>query len=155
MKSKKFLLVMLISCIAMVGCATQNSKGQNYQEPDYPDEIEAEPPSGLGFDLTNEDVFESGYFCIQYDTFSSADIFFESTNTTDSDVEWSVYIVDNELSSDGVEKMIDTQEPVAVNEGSAGINGGQWIYVFCNVNSKTASEPTNSSFKLYSFRDYI
>lgn len=66
---------------------------------------------------------------------------------------WSVYIVDEELSIEEIDNL-STQNPVAINEGSARVNGGQWIYVLCNINSKTTSEASNSTFRFYSFRDY-
>lgn len=118
------------------------------------DEVEPEPPVSLGFEITNEDVFEKGYYSTQYNDFSSADIYFESNNEPDSDIEWRVYITDEEVGPDEMEELL-SQQPVAVNSGSSHIVNGQWIYIICNINSETADEPAESSFSSYSVRDYI
>ena len=170
MSKKTFIGIIAILIITVTGCGKQMSsklsndevdnagghtaQSANYQVPDLPDDVDCEPPAGLGIDLSNEEIFETGYYCIQYDSFDGANIFFESNNEKDSDVEWSVYIVDEELSIEEIDNL-STQNPVAINEGSTSVNGGQWIYVLCNINSKTASEPSNSSFRFYSFRDYV
>ncbi len=155
MKRKIFLGIISILLFIFTGCGNQNAAhSTNNGVIDLPDGVEEEPPAGMGFELTNEDVFETGYYYVQYDSFDGAKIFFESNNEPDSNIEWSVYIVDNELSAEEIEAL-PSQNQVAINEGSANISGGQWIYVLCNINSKTASSPINATFKLYSFRDYI
>jgi hypothetical protein len=35
----------------------------NYKAPDMPDYMEHEPPAGMGFDISNEDIFEKGLLC--------------------------------------------------------------------------------------------
>ena len=124
-----------------------------FNVPPFPDGIEEEPPSGLGFTITNEEIFETGYYVMHYDLFG-AGVFWETTGAEDSDIEWKVYFTDEELTDEGIEELSKT-EPISVNDGSEWIKEGQWIYVICSVNSKTASEPEDSTFRLYSFRDYI
>lgn len=155
MKKRVSIFILLAMVLALTACTgqTQNN-GNNNQNPDFQDDIEMEPPSGPGIDLTNADVFETGYYCMQYDTFNGAYLYFSSTNVSDPAVEWSVYIINNELSEEDAKKMVNLPEPFAINEGSAHIREGQWIYVYCNINSETASEPTDSSFNMYSLRDY-
>ncbi|MGN0325901.1 MAG: hypothetical protein ACI4DW_06300 [Lachnospiraceae bacterium] len=166
MSKKTYFGILAIMIITITGCGKQidsklsddNGGGHTtqstyYQVSDLPDDMDHEPPAGLGIDLSNEEIFETGYYCIQYDSFEEANIFFESNNEKDADIEWSVYIVDEELSIEEIGDL-STQDPVAINEGSARVNGGQWIYVLCNINSKTASEPSNSTFRFYSFRNY-
>lgn len=152
---KYFSLFVLLSVMSLFfGCSNKMvAQPVNSVEDDSDDYIYDEPPAGMGFDLANEDVFDTGFYHVQYDTFNSAFIYFESNNEPDSDVEWSVYIVDNELEDKELDELL-TQEPIAINEGSADIQSGQWIYVFCNINSVTAKSPSDSTFKLYSFRDY-
>lgn len=154
MKKKYFAWIALLLMMCVVtGCGnskTGQSTNIKVDDPDYYDNV---PPTGMGFDLSNEDVFETGYYHVMFDTFSSAVIYFESNNEQDSDIEWAVYITDHELNDEEIDELLN-QEPIAINEGSADINAEQWIYVFCNINSKTSASPTNSTFKLYSLRDY-
>lgn len=155
MKKKVSIVILFILALALVACTGKPKSNGSNQVPNLPDDIEMEPPSGPSIDLTNADVFETGYYCMRYDTFDGAYLYISSTNVSDLSVEWKVYILDNEISEEEAEKLVDTQEPIAINDGSTHICEGQWIYVFCNINSKTASEPTDSSFNMYSMRDYI
>ena len=136
-----------------VSTSATTTKSSHYKAPDFPDDIDHEPPQGMGFDISNKDVFEKGYYAVQYDTFSGAYIFWSSTNESGSDIEWSVYLSDKELTEEEIKEMSET-EPLAVNEGSDAISEGQWIYVLCSINKETASEPVDSTFHLSSFRDY-
>ena len=96
---------------------------------------------------------EKGYYAVQYESFTTAYFFWSSTNKSESDIEWSVYLSDKELSDDEVKELSKT-EPLAVNEGSDAICRGQWIYVLCSLNKETASNPVDSTFRLWSFRAY-
>ena len=58
-----------------LGYQTTTTKSSNFKAPDFPDDIEHEPPQGEGFDITNEDIFEKGYYAFQFDSFSDAYIF--------------------------------------------------------------------------------
>ena len=136
-----------------LGYQTTTTKSSNFKAPDFPDDIEHEPPQGEGFDITNEDIFEKGYYAFQFDSFSDAYIFWGMKNNSDVDIEWSVYRVDNELSEDEIKELAKT-EPLAINEGSDSISEGQWIYVLCNINKETASAPVDSTFYLSSYRGY-
>jgi hypothetical protein len=118
-----------------------------------PDYVEHEPPAGMGFDISNEDIFEKGYYAVQYDTFLGAYFSWSSTNNSDSDIEWSVYVSDNELSEDEIKDLSETKS-LGVNEGSDEVARGQWIIVICNINKETADAPVDSTFHLYSYRDY-
>ena len=130
-----------------------SAKTSNYKTPDMPDVIYDEPPSGMGFDISNEDIFEKGYYAVQYNSFTSAYFFWSSANNSGSDIEWSVYLSDKELTEDEIKELSKTK-PLAVNEGSDSIQEGQWIYVLCSINKETASAPVDSTFHLSSFRDY-
>ena len=131
-----------------------STRSSNYKAPDFPENMDHEPPQGMGFDISNEDIFEKGYYAVQYDSFTSAYFFWSSTNNSGSDIEWNVYLTDEELSEDEVKELSKT-EPLAVNEGSDSIREGQWIYVLCSINKETASAPVDSTFHLSSYRDYI
>ena len=115
--------------------------------------MDHEPPQGMGFDISNKDIFEKGYYAVQYDSFSGAYFFWSSTNVSESGIEWSVYLSDKELSEDEIKELSKTK-PLAVNEGSDAISEGQWIYVLCSINKDTASAPVDSTFHLSSFRAY-
>ena len=136
-----------------VSTSVTSAKSSNFKAPDLPENMEHEPPQGLGFDISNKDIFEKGYYAVQYDSFSIAYFAWSSTNESGSDIEWSVYLSDNELSEDEIKELSNTK-PLAVNEGSDAICEGQWIYVLCNINKETASSPVESTFHLSSFRAY-
>ena len=38
-----------------------STRSSNFKAPDFPEGMDHEPPQGLGFDISNEDVFEKGY----------------------------------------------------------------------------------------------
>ena len=131
----------------------KSTKSSNFKAPDLPDDIEHEPPQGMGFDISNADIFEKGYYAVKYDSFDGAYFFWSSKNNSGSDIEWSVYLSDKELSEEEIKELAKTK-PLAVNEGSDSIREGQWIYVLCNINKETASDPVDATFHLSSFRDY-
>ena len=55
-----------------------------------------------------------------------------------SDIAWSVYLSDKELSEDEIKELSKTEQ-LAVNEGSDAIRESQWIYVLCRINKETDS----------------
>lgn len=136
-----------------VPTSATSTRSSNFKAPDMPDDPDHEPPQGMGFDISNEDIFEKGYYAVQYDSFTSAYFFWSSTNNSGSAIEWSVYLSDTELTEDEIKELSKTK-PLAVNEGSDSIYEGQWIYVLCSVNKETAKAPVDSAFHLSSFRDY-
>ena len=136
-----------------ISTSVTSAKSSNFKAPDLPENMEHEPPQGLGFDISNKDIFEKGYYAVQYDSFSIAYFAWSSTNESGSDIEWSVYLSDKELSEDEIKELSKTK-PLAVNEGSDSIREGQWIYVLCSINKETASAPVDATFHLSSFRDY-
>ena len=40
-------------------------KSSNFKAPDLPEGMDHEPPQGMGFDISNEDIFEKGYYAVQ------------------------------------------------------------------------------------------
>ena len=166
MLNKKHILIFIfiaVSVFALSACSKEtdpqasssatSTKSSNYKAPDMPDNMEHEPPSGMGFDISNEDIFEKGYYAVQYDTFSGAYFAWSMTNNSDSDIEWSVYVSDKELSEDEIKELSKTKS-LGVNEGSDAVAEGQWIIVICSINKETAGAPVDSRFHLSSFRDY-
>ena len=138
---------------AQISTSAASTSSSNFNAPDFPENMDDEPPQGMGFDISNEDIFETGYYAIQYDSFATAYFFWSSTNNSESNIEWSVYLSDNELTEDEIDDLSKT-ESLGVNEGSNAICEGQWIYVLCNINKETASVPADSIFRLSSFRAY-
>ena len=136
-----------------VSTSATSTRSSNFKAPDMPDDMDHEPPQGMGFDISNKDIFEKGYYAVQYDSFTMAYFAWSSTNESGSDIEWSVYLSDKELSEDEIKELSKTK-PLAVNEGSDAIEEGQWIYVLCNINKETATDPVDSTFHLSSFRAY-
>ena len=166
MQNKKHILIyILIAGILFTLSACSNgtetkasssaktTRSSNFKAPDMPDDMDHEPPQGLTFDISNKDIFEKGYYAVKFDTFTSAYFFWSSKNNSGSDIEWSVYLSDKELSEDEIKELSKTK-PLAVNEGSDAIREGQWIYVLCSINKETASAPVDATFHLSSFRDY-
>ena len=164
-KNNVFGMIILIAAIifTMPACSNRtdtkassyavSTRSSNFKAPDMPDDMDHEPPSGMGFDISNEDIFEKGYYAVKYDSFDGAYFFWSSKNNSGSDIEWSVYLSDKELSEEEIKELAKTK-PLAVNEGSDSIREGQWIYVLCNINKETASAPVDATFHLSSFRDY-
>ena len=136
-----------------VTASPTSTKSSNYKAPDMPDNMEHEPPQGMGFDISNEDIFEKGYYAVQYDSFSGAYFSWSMKNNSDADIEWSVYVSDKELSEEEIKELSKTKS-LGINEGSDAVAEGQWIYVLCSVNKETASAPVDSTFHLSSFRNY-
>ena len=130
-----------------------STRSSNFKAPDMPDDMDHEPPQGLTFDISNKDIFEKGYYAVQFNSFAGAYFSWSSKNNSGSDIEWRVYLSDKELPEDEIKELSKTK-PLAVNEGSDSIREGQWIYVLCSINKETASAPVNATFHLSSFRDY-
>ena len=61
-----------------VSTSVTSTKSSNFKAPDFPDGMDHEPPQGMGFDISNEDIFEKGYYAVQYDSFSGAYFFWSS-----------------------------------------------------------------------------
>lgn len=136
-----------------VSASAASTRSSNFKAPDMPDDMDHEPPQGLTFDISNKDIFEKGYYAVQFNSFTGAYFSWSSKNNSGSDIEWSVYLSDKELSEDEIKELSKTK-PLAVNEGSDSIREGQWIYVLCSINKETASAPVDAAFHLSSFRDY-
>ena len=152
-----FMLFLLCSCSnvaeTQVTTTAASTRSSNFKAPDFPENMEHEPPQGMGFDISNEDIFEKGYYAVQYDSFEGAYLYWSTKNNSGSDIEWSVYLSDKELSEDEIKELAKTKS-LGVNEGSDSIREGQWIYVLCSINKETASAPVDATFHLSSFRDY-
>lgn len=121
--------------------------------PNLPDDIEHEPPTGILVDIMNEDIFETGYYAYHFDIFSSAVAYINSDNDAESDTEWKIYVSDKELTEAEIYALEDT-EPAIVNTGEVNIYSDQWIYILCNINSKTATAPSGSHINITCMRDY-
>ena len=55
-----------------VSTSAASTRSSNFKAPDFPEGMDHEPPQGMGFDISNEDVFEKGYYAVQYDSFPGA-----------------------------------------------------------------------------------
>ena len=152
-----FMLFLLCSCSnvaeTQVTTTAASTRSSNFKAPDFPENMEHEPPQGMGFDISNADIFEKGYYAVKYESFDGAYFYWSSKNNSGSDIEWSVYLSDKELSEDEIKELSKTKS-LGVNEGSDSILEGQWIYVLCSINKETASAPVDATFHLSSFRDY-
>ena len=152
-----FMLFLLCSCSnvaeTQVTTTAASTRSSNFKAPDFPEHMDHEPPQGMGFDISNEDIFEKGYYAVQYDSFEGAYLYWSTKNNSGSDIEWSVYLSDKELSEEEIKELSKTKS-LGVNEGSDSIREGQWIYVLCSINKETASAPVDATFHLSSFRDY-
>ena len=153
MHNKKHILIYILIAAAVfvlsacsngtdtqVSTTAASTRSSNFKAPDFPENMEHEPPQGMGFDISNEDIFEKGYYAVQYDSFEGAYLYWSTKNNSGSDIEWSVYLSDKELSEDEIKELAKTKS-LGVNEGSDSIREGQWIYVLCSINKETASAP--------------
>ena len=132
-----------------------DGKAADNIDKDFP-EVEPEPAVIMDFSFTNQEIFETGYYAYQFDntTMEDANVYFHQNNVAGSDVEWKVYVVDNELTAEEVEQLAE-QEPITIDQGATCIKTGQWIYVLCNINSKTADDPSDASFSACGYATYI
>ena len=131
----------------------QNDEKNGIDGPIFPDNMDHEPPSCILVDICNEDIFEKGYYEYYFEFFTDGVCYIGSTNEPESDIEWKVYISDVKLSEEEIYALEGT-EPIAVNKGEADIERGQWIYILCNVNSKTSDTPSSSNFSIITYRGY-
>lgn len=106
-----------------------------------------EPCTCILFNITNGDVFETGYYGmkVEYTMSSNGEVYFKKK--TNDDLEWKVYVLDEEL-TDGYEALED-MEPALVNDGELELEEGQWIYVYCNCNSLTGGNPVNAEYEAW------
>lgn len=86
---------------------------------------------------------------IQLDT---SNIFSDSLSFTrykNYDIDWKVYVLDEEL-EDGFD-LLENMTPAVVNEGEVKISDGQWIYIWCSCNSSNKNEPTDGFYQVWYF----
>ena len=107
--------------------------------------------------ITNEDVFDDGYYGMQfkYDdrepSFAekiTVNIYFDSNGNPDTN--WEVFVTEYQLGTLSYFKHV---EPVLTNEGSIEIVSGEWIYVHCTCNAETYDVPSNGSIKAFYYED--
>ena len=100
-------------------------------------------PAAFLIQVSGEDVFEKGYKGEKFTGTTTVNFAFK-TPPADNAV-WSVYIADDELSDEEAQKLKNT-DPVLTGEGKLDVKYGQWIYIFCDVNSETAEEPSKTVY---------
>ena len=52
-----------------VSASAASTRSSNFKAPDMPDDMDHEPPQGLTFDISNKDIFEKGYYAVQFNSF--------------------------------------------------------------------------------------
>ena len=82
---------------------------------------------------------------VEYTMSSNGEVYFKKK--TNDDLEWKVYVLDEEL-TDGYEALED-MEPALVNDGELELEEGQWIYVYCNCNSLTGGNPVVAEYEAW------
>ena len=100
-------------------------------------------PAWYMVQVSGEDVFEKGY--IGEKITSTTTVYFAFKTKPADNAVWSVYITDAELTDEEAQALKNT-EPVLTGEGEADLKYGQWIYIFCDVNSETAEEPSKTIY---------
>ena len=120
-KNNVFGMIILIAAIifTMPACSNRtdtkasssavSTRSSNFKAPDMPDDMDHEPPQGLTFDISNKDIFEKGYYAVQFDSFAGAYFSWSSKNNSGSDIEWSVYLSDKELSEEEIKELSKTK----------------------------------------------
>ncbi|MBR3248134.1 MAG: hypothetical protein IKG03_07050 [Clostridiales bacterium] len=137
-------LMIMVLTLCLSGC---------FQPLDKDGMVYEEPPSIEVLNITNEDVFDTGYYGMQFKYDDREPTYAEKITVTvyfnrrtDLDTDWAVYVSDYELPVLN-ESYIKYSEPDLYNEGNMEIVSGQWIYVRCTCNSATSDAPSKASFE--------
>ena len=105
-----------------------------------------EPMSLSAIEVTNEDVFETGFgvFQIEFEYGTENEVYFR--RYLNFNIDWYLYVFDEELENADLDMLME-MEPVIVNEGEIELKEGQWVYVVCSCNSTCSFAPSNGYFE--------
>ena len=113
--------------------------------------VKPEPPWFL-IKVTGEDVFEKGYHAVTI--YNSTAVNFSLSSDSAEHAGWYIYVADDELPEDEIEALKET-EPALTGSGSLELKHGQWVYIFCDVNSENSDKPTKDVLSISYPADYI
>lgn len=144
MKRLLSLLLAVVFAMGLSGC---------FQPLDKDGMVYHEPAEYAFMTVNSKDVFESGYYGMQflyndiepsYQEEYHVTVYFKSS--TDSNVDWEVYVRDYSI-PDGYVRIFDSLEPDLYNEGNMELVSGQWIYVRCISKASDSDTPPQGAFE--------
>ena len=157
---KRFLICSLALALAalMLICFAACSGKTQIKDPNAAVKTTSDPNSGKKNDfatkddrnkakkvtltVTSEECFDSeGYSALLANTDSEVTVKASGDNT---DVSWSVYVLDDKF-TDPFRMIPAANEPVIEGDGSFSVKKGQYIYVYCSVNSFTDDSPASGA----------
>lgn len=105
-----------------------------------------EPMSLSAIEVTNEDLFETGFgaFQIEFEYGTENEVYFR--RYLNFNIDWYLYVFDEELENVDLDMLME-MEPVIVNEGEITLKEGQWVYVVCSCNSTNSFASSNGCFE--------
>lgn len=152
-KLSAILVVFSVLCTVLCACAVKQPEIQPEETISFTSvtETTSEPTTAAPVPVTvkAEDGFETdGY--VHFVCSESSRYVFDTQNS--DGVEWSVFILDDAFPES--EKYIKNNYTADLKgAGSLNIEAGQYIYIYCSVNSGTATEPNTEA--VYTFTQDI
>ena len=118
MRNTVILFSLMLTLLVLASCSKKP----------FQTDLPAEP-AGFDYKVTADKVLEKGYYSekITADT----EVSFYVANNDEKDSQWSIYVVDDELTDEEIEAL-KSREPDLINNGDIEIEYGKWIYVFCD-----------------------
>ena len=141
---KRIAIVIGITICAAIVATACKSKGKNKTKKEDQDPHATKLPP-YEHTVTGSDVFETGYYSDKIGRHSQVKIIHANP---DSQVTWKVYFTEEELPEEEIGNLL-LREPDITGSGECSTTKHPWIYIFCDVNAKTATEPTDDSVTIW------
>ena len=125
------LAVMAVLCFASCGKAEPRPTPQR-------------EPATYQKNITGRDIFETGYYVEQLGSHSKVTV---RKLEPSSHVTWKVYFTKEMLSEEEAEKLLE-RTPDITDNGEFNAYQYDFVYFFCDVNSKNSKEPTDDMIML-------
>lgn len=130
-------IVVLLMTVISVLCFTSCSEI-------IPEPTHQREPATYQRNITGKDVFEKGYY---YESLGSHSKVTVRKLDPDSYVTWKVYFTKDVLPEEEIEKLLE-RTPDITNAGEFNAYQYDYVYFFCDVNSKNSPEPTDDMIML-------
>ena len=167
MRKTVIAVLLLLAVLTLVGCGKKNDReaaatgspsmqtqgaqhGENARKDEGPkngskrDDETAKETAVIG-SIDSSEYTVLAETCFKQEGFDYFAVSRNAVYTVDMDsagtaAEWSVYVLDDKFSGD-LKNMPQGYDPVLTEDGSIEVRAGQYVYVFCSVNSLIAREP--------------
>ncbi len=133
------LLLTIIAAMCFASCSGIKPEPTHQRE-----------PATYQRNITGQDAFEKGYYVERLGSHSKVIV---RKLDPDSHVTWKVYFTKEKLPEDEVEKLLE-RTPDITNAGEFNAWQYDYVYFFCDVNSKNYPEPTDDMIMLYYMATY-